>query len=135
MAAEDRRKERLEAERSLLNGAFPTAKLDIDAGVVVIQGHRLPAGWSHEDSDVLVEIPEKYPFTAPDNICARPDLTLKGGGLPGNNQGHPEIAGRRWLQFSYHVEAADWHADADLAKSSTLVDYLCGALGRFEEAT
>jgi hypothetical protein len=133
--ADDRWRKRLEQERPLLAQAFPTADLDIDIGVVIVRGHILPPGWSHHETDALVEIPAKYPSTPPDNICARPELTLADGRVPGSNQGHRDIAGGRWLQFSYHVDAADWRTDVDLAKSSTLVDYLHGALTRFEEAT
>ena len=130
-----RRRERLEQERPLLTRAFPSAILDVEAGIVILVGHKLPSGWSHDESDVLVEVPERYPSTPPDNVCARPDLSLAGGSAPQSNQGHREIAGRGWLQFSYHVEAADWRPDVDLARSSTLVDYLHGALSRFEEAS
>lgn len=134
-SAEDRRRERLERERAPLLHSFPTAILDIDNGVVIVRGHKLPAGWSQEETDVLVEIPPKYPSTPPDNVCARSDLALASGRLPDNNQGRRAIAGKTWLQFSYHVEVSDWRPDVDLGKSSTLIDYLHGALTRFEEAT
>jgi hypothetical protein len=132
---DERRRMRLEAERGLLAKAFPAAELDIDAGVVILRGHRLPEGWSHKETDVLVEIPGQYPSTPPDNIYARGDLALADGGGPGNNQGYREVAGRRWLQLSYHIEGGDWQASEDLRKSTTLIDFLHGALSRFEEAS
>ena len=132
---DQRRRERLLQERPLLEQAFPSAHLDAEAGVVIVAGHKLSPGWSHDETDVLVEIPAAYPSTPPDNMCARADLTLAGGRMPQNNQGHRQIAGLQWLQFSYHVEPSDWRPDADVWKSSTLVDYLHGALSRFEEAT
>lgn len=134
-ARDQRRRERLEQERPLLEQTFPSAHLDVEARVVILTGHRLPPGWSHADTDVLIEIPDKYPSTPPDNVCARPDLTLADGRKPQNNQGHRQIAGRRWLQFSYHVEPSGWRPDVTLARSTTLADYLHGALARFEEAT
>lgn len=134
-SSEARQRERLEQERQLLVQALPSIVLDIEAGIVVVRDHVLPAGWSHTETDVLVEIPAQYPSTPPDNVCARADLTLAGGGMPENNQGYREIAGGQWLQFSYHVEPSDWHPDIELEKSSTLVDYLHGALSRFEAAT
>lgn len=133
-SADERRGSRLEAERSLLETAFPTAQLEVEAGVLILRRHKLPAGWSHDTTDVLVEIPDQYPTTPPDNVCARGDLTLASGAMPTNNQGYREIAGERWLQFSYHVEPSDWRPDANLTMSSTLVDFLHGALTRFEEA-
>lgn len=134
VSAHDRRRERLEQERPLLVRAFPTAVLDVDNSVVIVPAHRLPPGWSHDETDILVEIPPKYPSTPPDNVCARSDLTLTSGQSPQNNQGYRDIAGRRWLQFSYHVDPSEWRPNADLTTSSTLVDYLHGALTRFEEA-
>lgn len=134
VSADDRRRERLEQERPLLARAFPTAVLDVDNSVVVVPGHRLPAGWSHDQTDILVEIPLRYPSTPPDNVCARPDLVLASGRSPQNHQGHRDIAGRRWVQFSYHVDPAEWRPSTDLSVSSTLADYLHGALTRFEEA-
>lgn len=133
--ADERRRSRLHQEQSILEQAFPTAQLDVDAGLLILRGHRLPPGWTHEETDVLIEVPEQYPSTPPDNVCARSDLMLAGGGTPANNQGQRDIAGQRWLQFSYHVEPSDWRPHADVRQSSTLVDFLHGALTRFEEAS
>lgn len=133
--ADERRRSRLETERSILEKAFPTAQIDVESGLLILRGHRLPPGWSHEETDVLIEVPDQYPSTPPDNVCARGDLTLAGGGLPANNQGYREIGGQRWLQFSYHVEPADWRPDSDITRSSTLTEFLYGALTRFEEAS
>ena len=92
--------ERLTEEMPLLRRAFPNAIIDVDARVVILTAHRLPAGWSHEQTDILFSIPLNYPAGQPDNICARADLTLTGGAAPGNNQGIQVHAGRSWLQFS-----------------------------------
>ena len=126
---------RLAEELIVVRGAFPDAIIDRDAGVLVLPGHRLPAGWSHDVTDVLVPIPSNYPAGQPDNVCARADLTLAGGGTPGNTQGLQTHAGSPWLQFSYHVESVDWCPNADAALGSNLADYLAGALTRFDEAS
>lgn len=126
---------RLAEEMPLLRRAFPNASIDADACVVILPAYRLPAGWSHEQTDILFSIPSNYPAGQPDNICARPDLTLIGGGAPGNNQGIQVYAGRSWLQFSYHVDPADWRPSAVCAEGSNLTEYLTGALSRFEEAS
>jgi hypothetical protein len=126
---------RLEQEGPLLLQAYPTAQLLIDQLVVILPDHPLPAGWSHPNTDVLFAIPANYPAGQPDNVCARPDLTLVGAAPAGNNQGVQTHAGRTWLQFSWHVEPGDWKPTADPAAGSTLADYLTGALTRFEEAS
>jgi hypothetical protein len=125
---------RLAQEETLLRQAYPGARIDRESLVVVLSGHRLPAGWSHDETDVLFPIPLNYPAGRPDNICARPDLTLANGGTPGNSQGVQVHAGKQWLQFSYHVEPGDWRPTADPASGSNLAEYLAGALTRFQEA-
>jgi Prokaryotic E2 family E len=126
---------RLEQEQPLLLQAYPTARITFDTLVVVLPDYQLPAGWSHTVTDVLFAIPPNYPVGQPDNVCTRPDLTLQGGGAPGNNQGVQVHDGRAWLQFSYHLEPGDWHPSADPATGSTLADYLTGALTRFDETS
>jgi hypothetical protein len=102
---------------------------------VVLTGHALPPGWSHDRTDVLFLFPDNYPAGCPDNICARPDLRLANGELPGNNQGIQRHAGADWLQLSWHIEGADWRSTADPRNGSNLATYLLGALARFEEPT
>jgi hypothetical protein len=131
----ERLAERLAQEESLLHHAFPQASVDSEALVVILHDYLLAAGWSHDCTDVLFVIPLNYPAGQPDNVCARPDLTLVGGSTPGNSQGIQQHAGRPWLQFSYHIDPNDWRPDADVAKGSNLADYLAGALSRFQEAS
>lgn len=133
MAADERLSARLAEEDTLLRKAFPNARIDHGALVVILSDHRLPPGWSHDRTDILFAIPMNYPAGQPDNVCARPELTLAGGASAGNNQGIQTYAGRAWLQFSYHVEPGDWRPTADAAVGSNLVEYLTGALTRFEE--
>ena len=129
---DDRLRERLDLERPILAGAFPEAVVDTDSLTVTLPDYPLPAGWSHAKTDVLFSFPSNYPAGSPDNVCARPDLRLEGGGVPGNSQGEHVHAGRRWLQLSWHI-AEGWHPTADPAQGSNLATYLIGALGRFEE--
>jgi hypothetical protein len=126
---------RLAQEELLLRRAFPNATIDREALVVVLTDHELPPGWSHDHTDVLFPIPANYPAGQPDNVCARPDLTLAGGAAPGNSQGIQTHAGKQWLQFSYHVDPNDWRPHAEPAVGSNLTDYLAGALTRFKEAS
>jgi hypothetical protein len=131
----DRRAERLEEERPMLEQAVPSVELDIENGLVLVHDWALPEGWSHETTDVLVEVPVKYPSTPPDNVCVRSDLTLVSGGTPQNSQGVRRISNCNWQQFSYHIEPADWRPNRNLQCSTTLVDYLHGAMSRFEDAS
>lgn len=127
--------ERLAQEAALLRQAFPNATIDVTALVVILTNYRLPPGWSHDHTDVLFPIPPNYPAGQPDNVCTRPDLALANESSPTNNQGIQTHANRQWLQFSYHVDPADWRPHADPATGSNLADYLTGALTRFHEAS
>lgn len=102
---------------------------------MILADHLLPPGWSHDRTDVLISIPPNYPGGQPDNLCARPDLTLADGRMPANNQGIQSYAGRQWLQFSYHIESGDWRPSSDPSTGSNLAEYLTGALTRFDEAS
>lgn len=127
--------ERLDREEPLLLKAFPRAQLNRESNTVILSRHRLPPGWSHDVTDVLIEFPASYPAGCPDNVCARPDLTLANGQMPANGQGIQAHAGREWLQFSWHIEAGDWAPTEDPSEGSSLVTYLIGALTRFDEAS
>lgn len=126
--------ERLDAEAPLLATAFPDVELDITGRSLIIPSHPLAESWSLAKTPVLVQIPTGYPTTPPDNICVDAELRLRGGATPSNTMGIRDIAGRKWLQFSYHIEQADWRPHPDVAVSDTLVTYLTGALRRLEEA-
>lgn len=135
MPVPERLAERLAQEGPLLRQAFPKATINSDALAVILHDYPLPTGWSHDHTDVLFAVPLNYPAGQPDNVCARPDLTLASGATPGNSQGIQQHAGRPWLQFSYHIDPNDWRPHADAAKGSNLADYLAGALSRFQEAS
>jgi len=132
---EDRLQERLELEEPTLLEAFPMARIDRMSNTVTLHDYRLPAGWSHEVTDVLFVFPTNYPGGCPDNICARPDLCLANGKPPQNNQGIQTHGGREWLQFSWHLDAEGWTPTADPRRGCNLATYLIGALVRFEEAS
>ena len=127
--------DRLDREESLLLKAFPRAQLNRDTRTVILSEHSLPPGWSHDETDVLIEFPANYPAGCPDNVCARPELTLANGQMPANHQGVQTHAGREWLQFSWHIDAAEWAPTDEPAEGSNLVTYLIGALTRFDEAS
>jgi Prokaryotic E2 family E len=131
----DRLRERLDLEEPVLLEAFPTSRLDRDSNTVTLLGHRLPAGWSHEITDVLFGFPSNYPAGCPDNVSVRRDLRVASGELPANNQGVQTHAGRDWLQLSWHIDATDWAPTADPRRGSNLATYLIGALMRFDEAS
>ena len=76
---------------------------------------------------------EEVFFVRGRDICARLDLRLASGAEPANTMGEHEHAGRRWLQFSWHPD--EWRPTADASRGGNLVNYLIGAVARFEEAS
>ena len=130
----DRLEARLDQEELLLTEAFPTAQLDRDSLTVLLPGYELPRGWSHDNTDVLIVIPENYPAGAPDNVGTRLDLRLADGREAASTMGIHEHAGRQWLQFSWHIDS-EWRPNAHAEEGSNLVTFVLGALARFDEAS
>ena len=125
--------ERLDREEPILLRDFPTARIDRSTNTVILTAYRLPAGWSHETTDVLFEFPTSYPAGCPDNVCVRADLRLANGQKPGNQMGIHSYVGRNWLQLSWHIEPSDWTPTSDPSQGSNLASYLAGALARLDD--
>lgn len=93
----------------------------------------LDPGWSKTTTAVLLLIPSGYPVTPPDNFYTDADLCLANGAHPGNAAGFIEHNGRRWRQFSYHVEASEWQPHADPLQGHNLLTFLVGVRQRLRE--
>lgn len=102
---------------------------------VIIRHWLLPPGWNKTATSVLVLIPPGYPVTPPDNFYADNDLRLSGGSQPGSTSLDSMQLGRPWLQFSYHVEAADWRPHSDVLQGHNLPTFLDGVARRLGEAS
>jgi hypothetical protein len=127
--------DRVIAEGVLLEGAFGGVDVAPDFTWVRLRAHPLVPGWNRSVTPVLVEIPIGYPTTPPDNFYTAGDLRLANGAMPTNTSGIRVIDGDELLQFSYHIETADWRADADLARSDTVVTYFDGVLARLADVS
>jgi hypothetical protein len=82
----------------------------------------------------LILIPPGYPITPPDNFYTDNELRLSSGALPGNSNANTIQLERPWLQFSYHVESADWQPNSDLLQGHNLMTFLQGVAIRLSEA-
>ena len=100
---------------------------------VIVKHWKLDAGWNKDEVEVLVQIPAGYPVTPPDNFYATADLRLENGGEPGNASANQTIAGRPWLQFSYHIEPSDWQPKSDPAAGHNMLTFLAGVAKRLED--
>lgn len=121
--------DRIKRELALVAEAYGDLDVGPDLRWFVIKRWPLVQGWSKEHTRVLILIPPGYAVTPPDNFHTDPDLTVKGGGQPGNTSTGQPISGQQWLQFSYHIEASDWQPE----NGHNLLTFLGGADRRLRE--
>lgn len=120
--------DRIKRELALIASAYGELEVDPDLRWFIIKRWQLVAGWNKEYTRLMILIPPGYALTPPDNFFTDPDLGLKGGGQLGNASVAQTINGQ-WLQFSYHIEAADWQPD----KGHNLLTFLAGVSNRLKE--
>lgn len=123
--------DRIMRELALLAAAFGELEVAPDLKWFIIKRWPLVPGWSKQETRVLILIPPGYAVTPPDNFFTDADLTLKGSGQPGNASMTQPINGQQWLQFSYHIEGADWQPD----KGDNLLTFLVGVTNRLKEVS
>lgn len=125
--------DRIRRELELVRQRFGELVVDPNLDWFVVCSMPLSGAWAKSSSRVLVLFPGGYPTTPPDNFYTDPDLRLATGALPGNVSENQQVAGATWLQFSYHVESADWRPEQDPADGHNLVTFLEGVRRRLEE--
>jgi hypothetical protein len=126
--------ERRQKELELVAARYGELERAADLRWFVIRRLPLHAGWSKSESAVLILLDPGYPETPPDNFHTDADLTLAGGGEPGNASGMLEHAGRRWRVFSWHFEETEeWQPHAELEQGHNLLTFLLGVEQRLAE--
>lgn len=125
-------RDRLREELALVERQYGALDIAEDLSSFVITGMPLPKGWSTEETPVLVLIPAGYPTTPPDNFYVRNDLTLAGGGEPGNAPKDQAQRNATWRMFSWHVDET-WQPSAAPARGDNLLTFLAGCEQRLSE--
>jgi len=125
--------DRIDEELALLRQRHPSAKLGPDNQSVLVEDWKLPAGWSIDETRLLVVVPPGYPTTPPDNFYTAPELRLADGREPSNAQSIVDLADLSWRQFSYHVEACDWRPHAVVIEGHNLCTFFQGIERRLSE--
>jgi len=120
-------------ELDLVRSKYKVKEVDPNLGWFIVD-HALPPAYNKERTDVLVQIPPSLPAGHPDNFLTEPDLRLKNGSPPGNTGQGPAIAGRSWLQFSFHVQGG-WNPHPEPERGDNLLTYLLGVTRRLEEGS
>lgn len=100
---------------------------------IIFKDFRLPSGWNRTGTRLLVIVPPGYPMTPPDNFYVEPGLKLSSGAGTANYSETVSQLGQNWGQFSYHVEAGDWKASADILCGHNLLTFMIGVQKRLSE--
>jgi len=128
--------DRRERELELVKVAYGELEIGEELDWVIIKKWPLPSGWNKTETPVLILVPSGYPVTPPDNFYTDNDLRLANGGMPGNSSINVSQLAKPWLQFSYHVEGADWKPHVDILQGHNLLTFLkAGVSRRLSEAS
>ena len=121
---------RITDEIVLLEKRYNVIEKDESCQWVIIL-YELPAGWNKAKVPILILIPIGYPNTKPDNFYVPEGFRTATGALPGNYTDGQLILGKKYGQFSYHVE--EWRATDDLTIGHTLLSFMLGVEQRLRE--
>ncbi len=118
----------IEDDLAALGSGHPVTVVDLGAGDagVIIEKVPLSPGWNRSETTILIRVPRAYPQAQLDMFFAEAGLRLASGAMP-SNASLISLAGREWLQFSWHPRK--WSPGVD-----TLTRYLGFVKGRFKEA-
>ena len=120
-------------ELDLVRESYGEIEIGPNLDWIVIKRYSLPPGWNKGETALLITIQPGYPTTPPDNFYVDNDLRIAGGQVPANASLDQVQLGKPWLQFSYHVEAADWKPNPDLLRGHNLLTFLLGVKRRLLE--
>jgi len=127
--------ERRKKEFDLIRSKYGAVEAGPNLEWVRIDHYPLPPGWNKEEVALLILIRPGYPTTPPDNFLVDNDLRLENGELPGSiSQGQSHL-GQSWLQFSYHVDPADWNPGTNILDGHNLLTFLVGVEKRLSEVS
>lgn len=76
------------------------AQAGTELGVIVWRAP-LPVH-SADQSDVLILVDQQYPVSALDMFYLQPEISLRGGSVPGYSSSLESHVGRRWRRWSWH---------------------------------
>lgn len=124
---------RLLKEFELVRARYGELEIEPDERWFTVKKLPLRSGWNKGAVRVFVAIPPGYAVTPPDNFGTDSDLRLATGAQPANTSLLQDASGHQWLQFSYHVDAGDWHPHADPTMGHNLLTFLAGVQSRLEE--
>jgi len=107
-----------EAETEALEAAGDRWRMTTDANgwtCILIEGYRLPEGFSAQTVELLLHLNPQFPDAPPDMFYVLPRVTLTSTGrVPVAAEASVELLGRSWQRFSRHLVRGAWHSGDDL---------------------
>ncbi len=124
----DPRMLRIVQEAYLLAQCYGAANYDENAfSWVHVPAFHLPRGWNMSQTDILLELPSKYPLLPPDGFYLAQNLRDSRGRTPGHyfQEGGSlnRYADRGWAWFCIHANRA-WNPTNDIISGHNLIKYL-----------
>jgi len=116
--------DRRQAEIELLRRKYGDLEVGPNLDWVLFKAFPLPSGWSAKVTEMLVTIPEGYPFTPPDNFYVSLGLRLASGAMQGYYTEGWGLLGRPWGQFSFHPEKEHWKPSPDILDGHNLLTFM-----------
>lgn len=98
-----------------------SAKLSGQEIHLIIHDYRVPVGYDHETTDLLLRLPRQWPDGTPDMFWTEPHLKIKASGAWPNASAHlMVIDGRQWQRWSRHYNDR-WRPGSDGLRTLLLI--------------
>ncbi len=91
---------------------------------IILKEFKLPNGWNHNTTEILIKISPGYPITPPDNFYVPVGFRLKSGTMPQSYSETQNHLGRPWGVFSVHIHKETWSPSADILSGDNLLTYI-----------
>lgn len=118
-------RKRLHREINALADWFEIVLYDPDRNVIVVHDYPLPAGWNHETTTIVIELPDHYPRRVPD-VYVPDDLRFEGAKPPTLMSSAPV----GWYRFDLYQLSNHW-----IPERHTVVTVLRQCHGSLDDPT
>lgn len=106
-------------DQDYLLARFPGHNVVPDGGLIaiVLPGIALPAGFTVQESDLLLRLQPGYPDVPPDMWWFSPDIVRSDGIEIAATQVREVYLGRAWQRWSRHLNPGQWKSGIDTLES------------------
>jgi len=124
---------RIDQELNILRRRYAKVECEDSCQWVIIRDFALPQGWNFQKTNLMFEIPPGYPVVPPDNFYVDEGLKVKATNNPpvSYTEGVEKL-GKKWGQFSWHIEG-EWQPHVNPEKGDSLLTFVLRGERRLEE--